>query len=181
VWVTIASFTGAILFVYAPWYALAPIISRDHYGGVGVFGLLESAAGVGAVLGGVTAFKWRPAQPLYTGLILILVWPVMAAALALTAPTVIVTALAFGTGIGFSMCIIWWEIALARHIPPSALGRVSSYDWMGSLALLPIGYLLAGPLSSVFGAREVLGVGSIVGLALLLLALAPRETRTLGP
>jgi len=26
------------------------------------------------------------------------------------------------------------------------LSRVTAYDWMGSLALLPIGYVLAGPL-----------------------------------
>jgi hypothetical protein len=53
---------------------------------------------------------------------------------------------------------------------------------MGSLALLPVGYFVAGPLATTFGARTVLGVGSGVGLALLLVALVPRATRTLpGP
>src|SRR5438132_13834454 len=32
VWATIAGFSGAVLFVYAPWYALAPSIARDTYG-----------------------------------------------------------------------------------------------------------------------------------------------------
>ena len=52
---------------------------------------------------------------------------------------------------------------------------------MGSLALLPLGFAIAGPLASVFGARVVLGVGSAVGLVLLLVALVPRSTRELGP
>lgn len=38
VWVTIAAFTGAVLCGYASWYALAPVIARDVYGGAGVFG-----------------------------------------------------------------------------------------------------------------------------------------------
>ena len=44
-----------------------------------------------------------------------------------------------------------------RHIPADALSRVSSYDWMGSLALLPLGFAIAGPIASAVGARTVLG------------------------
>ena len=49
VWVTIAVFAGAVMCVYSQWYALAPAIARDLYrGSAGVFGVLESFAGVGA-------------------------------------------------------------------------------------------------------------------------------------
>jgi len=180
VWVTIAAFTGAILCVYAQWYALAPVIARNLYGGVGVFGVLESAAGVGAVCGALAALWWRPARPLRAGLLMVLAWPVQAGMFALGAPLPLVLPLAFATGFGFSLLMIWWETALAQHIPPHALSRVSAYDWMGSLALLPLGYLVAGPLAAAFGARTVLGVGSAVGIALLALALVPRSTRELG-
>ena len=64
VWVTIAGFAVSVMCVYAPWYALAPLIARDQYGSAGVFGLLESIAGVGAVIGAVLALRWRPARPL---------------------------------------------------------------------------------------------------------------------
>ena len=78
--------------------------------------------------------------------------------------------------------MVWWETALAYHIPPNALGRVSAYDWMGSLALVPIGFLVAGPLAHAFGAREVLGVGAVLGVLMLLLSLLPTSTRELsGP
>jgi MFS family permease len=99
---------------------------------------------------------------------------------ALHAPLAFVIASSFATGFGFSLLMIWWETALARHIPAGALSRVSAYDWMGSLALLPVGYALAGPLASTFGARTVLGAGSVLGIALLALALVPRSTRELG-
>jgi len=179
VWVTIAVFTGAVLTIYAPWYALAPIIARDHYGGAGVFGVLESVAGVGAVIGALVALRWQPERPMRAGLLLVLVWPLQDGAFALGAPLPFVAACALGTGFGFSLFMIWWETALARHIPPGALARVSAWDWMGSLALLPLGYLLAGPLAAALGASAVLGVGSVIGLVLLGLALLPRETREL--
>jgi MFS family permease len=182
VWVTIAAFTGALLCVFAQWYALAPGIARDFYGGAGVFGLLEGVVGAGAVCGSVAALRWRPRRPLRTGMILVLAWPLLNTGLSLTAPLALLVVLAFATGFGFSLLMIWWETALAHHIPPHALSRVSAYDWMGSLALLPLGYIVAGPLASAFGARTVLGVGSVIGLVLLLLALLPRSTRELpGP
>ena len=85
----------------------------------------------------------------------------------------------FAAGFGFALLMIWWETALARNIPGHALSRVSSYDWMGSLALLPVGFLVAGPLAQVLGARTVLGIGSVIGLLLLGLAILPRSTREL--
>ena len=180
VWATIVAFSGAVLCVYAQWYALAPVIARDVYGGAGIFGLLESVAGVGAVVGAIVGVRWKPARPLRAGMLLVLAWPVQDGVFALGAPLALVVVCAFATGFGFSLLMIWWETALARHIPAHALSRVSAWDWMGSLALLPVGYLLAGPLAATFGARTVLGVGSAIGLVLLLLALLPRATRELG-
>jgi len=64
-----------------------------------------------------------------------------------------------------------WDTALQERIPPYALSRVSSFDWMGSLALLPLGYLLAGPLAGAFGAVEVLVVGGLLAFLVQLAAL----------
>ena len=113
-------------------------------------------------------------------MLLVLAWPVQDGLFALGARCALVVVCAFATGFGFSLLMIWWETALARHIPPHALSRVSAWDWMGSLALLPLGYLIAGPLARAFGARTVLGVGSVIGLGLLALGLLPRATRELA-
>jgi MFS family permease len=179
-WVTIAVFTGAVLCVYAQWYSLGPVIARDLYGGVGVFGWLESAAGVGAVVGALVGIKLKPRRPLLAGMLLVLAWPVMTGLFAIGAPVAVVFVCAFASGFGFSLLMIWWETALARYVPANALSRVSAWDWMGSLALLPVGYLLAGPLANAFGARVVLGAGSAIGLVLIAIGLLPRSTRELG-
>jgi MFS family permease len=180
VWVIIAVFAGAVLCVYAQWFALAPVIARDSYGSAGVFGVLEAIGGAGAVLGAVVALRWRPAHPMRVGMLLVLAWPIEAGAFALHAPLGSVVLWSFASGFGFSLLMIWWETALARHIPAGALSRVSAWDWMGSLALLPLGYLAAGPLANAFGAPTVLGVGSAIGLVLLLIGLLPRSVRELG-
>jgi predicted MFS family arabinose efflux permease len=179
VWVTIAAFTGAVLCAYAQWYTLAPEIARDLYGGAGVFGVLESVTGAGAVIGALVGIRWRPRRPLAAGLLMALLWPLQGIAFALWSPLALVISLAFATGFGFSLFEVWWETALVRHIPPQALSRVSSYDWLGSLALLPLGFAVAGPLAAALGARTVLGAGSAAALVMLALALLPRSTREL--
>jgi MFS family permease len=182
VWVTIAVFTGTVMVVYAWWYALGPLIARHVYGGTGVFGWLEGVAGLGAVVGSLAGIRWRPKRPLFTGLVLVLVWPLQSLVFALGAPLALVVLVALANGFGFSLLMIWWETALAYHIPPSALSRVSAYDWMGSLALVPVGFLVAGPLANAFGAREVMAVGGALGVLLLVLSLLPRSIRELpGP
>ncbi len=180
VWVTIAAFTGAVLCAYAQWYALAPGIARAHYGGVGLFGVLESVAGAGAVIGALVGIRWRPRRPMVAGLLLTFAWPLQSITFALGAPVAVVIALGLAAGFGFSLFEIWWETALVRNVPASALSRVSAYDWMGSLALLPLGFAVAGPLAGAFGARTVLAVGAALALAMLALALVPRSTRGLA-
>ncbi len=74
--------------------------------------------------------------------------------------------------IRFAMFDVSWDTAIAQRIPPHAISRVSSFDWMGSLALLPLGYLLAGPMAEAFGATEVLVTGGLIGLLVAVAALA---------
>jgi MFS family permease len=180
VWATIAAFAGAMLCGYAQWYALAPSIAKDLYGHVGLFGVLESMAGGGAVIGSMVGIRWRPARPLLAGLLMTFPWPLESISFALGAPIWIVLALALTAGFGFSLFMIWWETALARHIPATALSRVSAYDWMGALSLLPLGFVIAGPLAGAFGARKVLAVGAVLAMAMMALAIVPRSTRELS-
>jgi MFS family permease len=180
VWATIAAFTIAVLTVYAQWNALAPVIARDRYGGAGLYGILEAVSGAGALVAGVVAAVWRPRRALRTALILTLLWPVQSIVYALVAPLAVVFVVTLSAGFGFGLLMIWWETALATYVPPHALSRVSAYDWMGSLALMPVGLVVAGPLAGLLGARTVLGVGGAIGLVAVALSLLPRSTRELG-
>jgi hypothetical protein len=61
-----------------------------------------------------------------------------------------------------------------RLVPRRLLGRVASLDWMASVGLAPIGYLLAGPFAVLVGVRTAIVVLALVGVvAVTALALLP--------
>jgi MFS family permease len=179
IWVTVAVFALALLLSFGPWTTLGPTIAEEEYGSTGVFGLLTAVMGAGTVIGAVLGFRWRPQHPMRAGLLWCVLWPAVTVAFALAAPLAVLIPLFAVAGVGLALFGIWWETALAERVPPHALSRVSSYDWMGSLALLPIGYLVAGPLGDAVGAEPVLAVGSALATLVLAGGLAVREIWTL--
>jgi hypothetical protein len=58
-----------------------------------------------------------------------------------------------------------------RHVPAQLLGRVSSLDWLVSISLLPISYVLTAPVAAVAGARATLLIAGVAGAAVTLAAL----------
>ena len=124
---------------------LGPGIAEQNYGGTEVYGIVEAALGAGTIFGAIAGIRWRPLHPMRLGLVMGALWCPMAVMYALGAPLAIVLPAAVVGGFGFSVFDVWWMTALAERIPPDRLSRVSSYDWMVSLGLLPVGYLLAGP------------------------------------
>jgi MFS family permease len=179
VWVTISAFSITLMCFYATWMSLGPVVTRDVYGHVGLYGVFVALYGVGCLVGSLVAAVWRSLRPLRNTLLLAFLWPAMSIVLAIGIPRGLAGAWMVVAGVESGLFMVTWETALARHVPPAALSRVSSYDWMGSLALLPVGYIAAGPLASVFGARTVLGVGGAIGVVATSLTLLPRSTREL--
>jgi MFS family permease len=179
IWVTVAVFAVTLMLSFGPWTTLGPTVAEKEYGSSGVFGLLAAVMGAGTVLGAILGFRWRPRHPMRAGFLWCLPWPAVTAAFALAAPLALLIPLFAVAGVGLSLFGIWWETALAERVPPHTLSRVSSYDWMGSLALLPVGYLLAGPLGDAVGAEPVLAVGSALATLVLAGGLAVREIWTL--
>jgi MFS family permease len=166
VWATVAIFCFMLIFAFAPYVVLGPTVAEDVYGSQGFYGVLAAALGAGTIAGATVGFRWRPQRPLLAAFILNLGWPASIALFAAGAPRGPLIAAFVIAGAGLSLFDVWWQTALAQRIPPHALSRVSSYDWMGSLALLPLGYLLAGPIGEAVGAAEVLIVGGALGLAI---------------
>jgi len=100
-------------------------------------------------------------------------------AFAAEAPVPVVLLLGAATGSGFALFDILWNTAMAERIPPHALSRASSYQWMGSLILLPVGFLAAGPAAEATSPETVIVVGAILTGTVLALGLIPHETRTM--
>jgi MFS family permease len=176
-WVTVVVFALAIPLGYAPLFVLGPTLAEDGYGTSAIFGLLTTAFGAGALAGALLGLRWRPEHPMRAAFMVIAAWPFMLIAFALEAPVAVVLVLGAATGAGFAMFDILWNTAMAERIPPRALSRASSYEWMGSLILLPVGYLAAGPAAEATSPETVLVVGGILTATVLALGLIPRETR----
>jgi MFS family permease len=180
VWVTLAVFCVALFFAFAPLAVVGPIVARDEYGDIAVFGWVMAAFGAGMIAGSIAGLRWRPRFPMRRAMTIILLWPAAMAFYAAGAPLALVVPAGVVAGAGVALFDIWWLTALAERIPPDRLSRVTSYDWAVSLGLVPLGYVLAGPAADAFGATEVLLGGSLVALAVLALGLLPRETRMLA-
>lgn len=180
VWVTIAVTSLSLFVSLAPYFTLGPSIAAEVYGSRGVYGVLTAALGGGTVIGSIVGLRWRPAHPMRAGFAWVLLWPPSLTAFALGVPLALLLPIFVIAGVGIALFIVWWDTALAERIPPHALSRVSSYDWMGSLALLPLGYLVSGPLGEAAGAVEVLAIGGVVGFGVQALGLLSPGVWRLG-
>jgi MFS family permease len=180
VWVIIVAFSIALLTAFGPWMTLGATIAEDEYDTRAVYGILAAALGAGTVAGSVIGFRWRPRHPMRAGMALALPWPAAIGCFALGMPVAFLVSAFALAGVGIALFDIWWNTALAEQIPPHTLSRVTAYDWMGSLALLPIGYALAGPVGEALGAVEVLSVGSLIAVAALAVALLVRQVWNLS-
>jgi MFS family permease len=179
VWATICAFSTALLVALAPFFVLGAAVSRYRYGTEAVFGYTNAAWGVGTITGALVGARWRPRRPMLLGLAASVFWPAAIAVYAAGPPLAVLFPAMATAGAGVGLFAVWWETALAQRIPPHLLSRVSAWDWMGSLALLPFGYLLAGPVGRALGNADALVGGGVIGSVAMLTALLPRSTRTL--
>jgi MFS family permease len=177
--VTIICFSAALLTALAPFFVLGAAVAKQVYGTEAVYGLANTAFGIGTVTGAIVGSRWRPRYPMRVGAAVSVLWPAALAVYALGPPLSMLYPLMALSGAGIGLFAVLWETALAQRIPPHLLSRVSAWDWMGSLALLPAGYILAGYLSRLVGDVRLLAIGGMIATAALLLTLLPSSTRNL--
>ncbi len=179
--------SGASVFlmtVEAPMTVLGPIVARDFYDGARTWGFLAAGMGVGQICGGVVALRWRPRRPFLVLACGMSLTALPMAALASTAPTWLLMVSAAVLGVVWGMFDPFWLTAMQREVPPDMISRVSSYDYLGSLAFYPAGLAMAGPASELFGVSTTLWVGAGFGIAVSLFWLSWRDVRAvheLGP
>lgn len=115
---------------------------------------------LGATLGGVALFIFGLPLPLAI------------------VPVVFLVA-SFLLGFGFSVLQTIWVTLLQELVPSEKLGRVASVDLFGSLALVPLGYLLAGWITDGIGASWLFLIGGAVIVVLHLFPIFLRDIRTM--
>jgi predicted MFS family arabinose efflux permease len=179
-WVMIASNSLFQLVVIASIAVLGPIVAKDSLGGASAWALIVTAFGAGGLLGGVAAIRLRPRFPLRFGFLLMgLAGAPSLAMLAIPAPVPVIALTELLSGFAIGVFGTIESTVLAHNVPASALSRVYSYDWMGSMALRPVGLAVVGPIAAVAGLEATLVAGSALTLAIVAWPLATAGLRNL--
>lgn len=154
-----------VLFVtISPLQVLGPLAITEQHESAALWGFLVGLFSLGMLVGGMVALYYKPARPVVAVTLLGLSVSVPMAALALHLSPAALCAVWFLRGIVIGVLIAIWQATLQREIPTESLGRVSSWDWMVSGGLWPVGLVLAGPVAQLLGLGTTLWLSAILGI-----------------
>jgi MFS family permease len=156
VWVSILDFGFFQFFVLGSLYVLGPLVASRSLGGASAWGLVLAAYGLGAVLGSTLALRVMPRRPLVAAFLGSLAFPPALVLLGFPAPLLVLAAGWAVAGVALGLGNVLWETTLQEAIPAKFRSRVSAYDWLGSIAMRPLGLAAAGPLAALLGVDMVL-------------------------
>ncbi|MBC2868830.1 MFS transporter [Streptomyces mexicanus] len=178
-WSIVLQFSVVNAVVAAAETVYGPLVARERLGGPQPWGLALAAFGVGTVLGGVLMTRWAPRRLLRAGVLAVLPLAAPSAALAVPVLAPVLVAVMLVTGVSVEVFAVSWMSALHQEIPEEKFSRVSSYDWLGSLALVPLATAVAGPVQDAVGRPAALWGCSGLVLVLTLAVLCVPDVRRL--
>jgi MFS family permease len=178
-WAIVLQFSFMLMVVLGAFNVLGPVVADDELGGAKAWGAILTGWSAGLVLGGVIGLRYRPRRMLLAATLAILALPLPLVALGFPLSVPATVAVAFVAGVGNEMFGLLWHTTMQQEIPPDKLSRVYSYDALGSIGLVPLGYALAGPAAEAFGVRATLWGAAAISVGVTLAVLLVRDVRTL--
>jgi MFS family permease len=179
IWTGITAATLILMVAMSPYTVLLPRVVQSHYHrGVGSYGLLFSAMAAGMVAGSLVWARWHPRKWRVAicfaafgindiGIVVLAVSPWYALAVVSAAWR------GFWIGIGIAS----WLTLITELVPERLLSRVLSFDYFGSFALTPVGFVLAGAVATVIAPTTILAAGGALGAILWFVPLLWRKVR----
>jgi predicted MFS family arabinose efflux permease len=161
-------------------FVLGPVLAERELHGASSWAIIVSAFGVGSVIGQLLIYRLPFRRPIRASVLALIVASSQAAIIGSGLGTWGIAALEAVTGVAVSLFFTLWEISLQQQVPARALSRVSSYDFFASSGLMPIGLVLAGPVSEGLGLHTTLHLMSAVGVGSALACLAIPSVRRLA-
>ncbi len=154
----------------SPVFSLLPLLATGHFGGgAAELGWMESAWGIGMLLGGLTLSVWGGFKRRAVTSLL---------AIALQSLGIIALGLAPGSALGLALLGLFFSgfmnpiangpffALLQSSVAPEMQGRVFSLIGTGSMAMMPLGLLVIGPLADAIGVRVPFLLAGIITLLL---------------
>jgi hypothetical protein len=162
VWSSIATYgvenlATSMLLVLGP-----AVMVQRHNAGVFGWAAIVAAMSVGQVIGNIIALRVTPARPLLLARIVELAQVPLIVSVALSALLPVLIATAVLSGLGTALPDAVWFTTMQSQLPSHAISRVSSYDWLGSLALRPVGLASAAAIADAVGIRSALLMASVI-------------------
>ncbi len=166
-WATLLMAALAVLCFFGPTEVLVPVLIKDEFDqGAGAYGAVLAAIGLGTVLGTfVIGQRGIPAREIT---VLYGFWAVAVLGLcgyAVSQAAWQVAAFGFAFGIGEGVGAVIWATLMQVRVPEQLRGRVSSLDWLLSLALMPVSFVVTAPIAELIGVRETLMLAGLLACA----------------
>jgi DHA3 family tetracycline resistance protein-like MFS transporter len=169
-WGTLGAASLSLLAFFGPYQVLVPyLVKNDLHLGGGAFGAVRAAGGLGALL--TAAAIAQTGLPRRCVTVMFVAWALQ---------TVLLVAFAIATGIWTFALIsllsgglgalgnVIWGTLMKTLVPNELLGRVSSFDWLVSIGLIPLSFAITGPIAEAVGARTTLLVAGALGGAAMI-------------
>ena len=165
-------------------FVLGPVLAERELGGAKAWAVITVGFGLGAVMGQLLLLRWKPARPIYASAAALIGASCQAAIIGSGLPVPAIAALEALTAICVQVYFTLWETSIQEQVPPHAVSRVSSYDLLVSVGLLPVGAIVVGPVADGVGLHSALyvmsGVGVAVAAAILMVPSVRRLRRPAG-
>ena len=125
-------------------------------GGARALGLVIAAQGVGGILGGLLAMRVQPRRLLLWAFVALGAFPLFPLAFFWPGHLAGILVLGLVANAGLMFFAVGWDTALQDGVPHDRLARVASWDILISFSAIPLGNVLAGPLSERFDTATIM-------------------------
>lgn len=180
-WRVATEFAVINTLVFAPYFVIGPHVAEESLGGASAWAAILVGLGAGELVGVIIVMAWQPKRPLLFATSVVAVWILPLLLLAALAPVPVLAAGSILAGISFAMFGAIWETVKQTHTPPHLRARLGSFDHLGSLGLVPFGYVLGGVMLSLVGATAALVAGALILAAATFSVITDSSIRGLTP
>jgi DHA3 family tetracycline resistance protein-like MFS transporter len=175
-WGTLSAASLSLLAFFGPVQVLLPyLVKNELHGGGGMFGAIRAAAGLGSIL---TAFAIaQSGLPRRCVTVMFAAWAAESLLLigfAVATGAWIFAVISLASGAFAATGNIVWGTLMKTLVPNELLGRVSSFDWLVSIGLIPLSFAITGPLAQALGTRTaLLAAGGLSASAMIAFLAVP--------
>lgn len=178
-YVIVIQFSGVAAISVGTLTVLGPIVAHRHLGGATSWGIIMAAYAAGSVVSAAVMIKFRFRRMLMAGLLAGQAFALLLFALAVPLAVSLTAAAAFLSGAGAEVFELNWATTMQQEIPLTMLSRLSSFDMLGSMALAPVGAIVAGVLASSYSLTVILTIGGLLIIFFTLIVLCVPDVRNL--